>query len=743
MTLNFNEQKESITTGSGVLSLSGNSGALGVPSGNTAARPSPLSAMLRFNTDTSNIEVYNGASWIVPGQSFGAEGTIVAASTTDLGSLSTNIINITGNTTINSFGTSASTANPIYIVRFSGSPTLTYNATSMILPGSLSLPIAAGDAAILEYLGSGNWKLLIHQSISGTGTYVCGTVSGTANALVVNATTPSGFQLNTGAVISFTPIDLNTGSATINVAGSGPITILKITAAGLVDLMPDDMSPGSPVLAQYNGTNWIALNIILYGVPEIISTNYAVSFSDLYNPLICTANVTLTLAATSVLGPIFTLEIFALGGVVTLTPNAGDAINGGSASASIILPQGSSVTIYNDGAGNWYVVYKGSNLNKEGTIASATTTDLGTVGSNIIGISGTTTITSLGTTANVSYPLYFVRFTGALTLTYNATSLILPGTASITTAAGDCGIFKYEGSGNWRCLSYTPASGLAPIHSPTLTGIPAAPTASGGTNTTQLATTAFVTSAVATSVGPFSSPVIGGHKNLSILVSSTTAATIAADQVVAGNGSSGFATSGAISLGIATGTSGAGGIDTGSIATSSWYSVWAIYNGTTWSSLISLSATAPTMPGGYTYKVRLGWMRTDGSSHLIKTSQYGCNVQYIANGSSTPLPIIASGSNSSVSTAASISTFIPTTAFKINVTLHGLVNNSAQAGVAPNSTYTVPAGNSYDMPIYIAHGWTNPAYMSMSGEFQIESSNVYYASSATAWLQCIGWTDNL
>jgi hypothetical protein len=40
----------------------------------------------------------------------------------------------------------------------------------------------------------------------------------------------------------------------------------------------------------------------------------------------------------------------------------------------------------------------------------------------------------------------------------------------------------------------------APIASPTFTGIPAAPTASGGTNTTQIASTAFVTAAVASAV---------------------------------------------------------------------------------------------------------------------------------------------------------------------------------------------------------------------------------------------------
>lgn len=41
----------------------------------------------------------------------------------------------------------------------------------------------------------------------------------------------------------------------------------------------------------------------------------------------------------------------------------------------------------------------------------------------------------------------------------------------------------------------------APIASPTFTGTPAAPTANAGTNTTQIATTAFVTTAVANAIG--------------------------------------------------------------------------------------------------------------------------------------------------------------------------------------------------------------------------------------------------
>jgi hypothetical protein len=96
----------------------------------------------------------------------------------------------------------------------------------------------------------------------------------------------------------------------------------------------------------------------------------------------------------------------------------------------------------------------------EATVASATTCDVGAATSNRVQITGTTTITGLGTGINKTR---LVRFAGALTLTHNATSLILPGAANITTAAGDTAIFTSDGSSNWRCLSYQRASGLAVV----------------------------------------------------------------------------------------------------------------------------------------------------------------------------------------------------------------------------------------------------------------------------------------
>jgi predicted ribosome-associated RNA-binding protein Tma20 len=99
-----------------------------------------------------------------------------------------------------------------------------------------------------------------------------------------------------------------------------------------------------------------------------------------------------------------------------------------------------------------------STLGRKGTdIASAATTDIASATADFVDVTGTTTITALGT-ANAGVERT-IRFTGALTLTHNGTSLILPGAVNITTANGDIAIFRSLGSGNWVCVSYFRASG--------------------------------------------------------------------------------------------------------------------------------------------------------------------------------------------------------------------------------------------------------------------------------------------
>lgn len=92
--------------------------------------------------------------------------------------------------------------------------------------------------------------------------------------------------------------------------------------------------------------------------------------------------------------------------------------------------------------------YKGAD------IASATTTDLSTATGWYVHITGTTTITGLGTVD--AGQMFILEFDGALTLTHNASTLILPGAADIKTSAGAIAIAISEGSGSWRLLYLPP-----------------------------------------------------------------------------------------------------------------------------------------------------------------------------------------------------------------------------------------------------------------------------------------------
>jgi hypothetical protein len=103
---------------------------------------------------------------------------------------------------------------------------------------------------------------------------------------------------------------------------------------------------------------------------------------------------------------------------------------------------------------------------KSADIASATP-DLSTRTGNFVDITGTTAITALGT--ETAGALVLVRFTGVLTLTYNATSLILPGSANITTAANDVAILMSLGSGNWQCVHYQRRAGPVVDHNGNIT----------------------------------------------------------------------------------------------------------------------------------------------------------------------------------------------------------------------------------------------------------------------------------
>lgn len=88
--------------------------------------------------------------------------------------------------------------------------------------------------------------------------------------------------------------------------------------------------------------------------------------------------------------------------------------------------------------------------------ASAATLDLDVATSSYVFVTGTTTITAITLTAGRKR---WVTFTDAVIVTHGA-SLVLPGAANITTAAGDTALFVGEAAGVVRCIHFQRFSGL-------------------------------------------------------------------------------------------------------------------------------------------------------------------------------------------------------------------------------------------------------------------------------------------
>lgn len=244
--------------------------------------------------------------------------------------------------------------------------------------------------------------------------------------------------------------------------------------------------------------------------------------------------------------------------------------------------------------------------------------------------------------------------------------------------------------------------------------------------------------------------VTGSFRNLQASANGISAnVSVTADELVVANASGVQKLLQSLNLTINTATVGANGLDTGTLAGSTWYALFSIAKDDgTKAGLISLSATAPTLPSGYTHKARVGWIRTDGTANKYPLSfkQYGRNVQYAAvAGSNVPtLPTITSGIAGTVTStsitwvAVGVSSFVPASAVGIKVVLSNGGGNYSH--VAPNNTFGGQSHSSNPSPVNCANGTA----LVLSGEFALESSNIYYAANAAqCFVNCMGWEDNL
>jgi hypothetical protein len=159
----------------------------------------------------------------------------------------------------------------------------------------------------------------------------------------------------------------------------------------------------------------------------------------------------------------------------------------------------------------------------------------------------------------------------------------------------------------------------ADLASPTLTGVPTAPTATAGTNTTQLATTAFVTTGI-NALGTMSSQnaasvaitggTITGITDLAVADGGTGRSTLAANNVLLGNGTTGLLT-------VAPGTS-------GNVLTS---------NGTTWASsapfswvVSNVNSSSTITTGTTSYSITANTLMVLGTAYMPTGNNDGASL---------------------------------------------------------------------------------------------------------------------
>jgi hypothetical protein len=121
--------------------------------------------------------------------------------------------------------------------------------------------------------------------------------------------------------------------------------------------------------------------------------------------------------------------------------------------------------------------------------------------------------------------------------------------------------------------------------------------------------------------------------------------------------------------------SGNGGLDTGSIAASTWYHVFVIQRTDTGTVdvLLSQSATSPALPALYGRKRRIGSIRTNTSSQILAFVQNGDEFLWAAPGQDAAPAIL----NGTLGTAPVLVTLTVPTGLKVNALLRCYWQNAA------------------------------------------------------------------
>jgi len=225
-------------------------------------------------------------------------------------------------------------------------------------------------------------------------------------------------------------------------------------------------------------------------------------------------------------------------------------------------------------------------------LASASTTSIAAGDAEMrreVEITGTTGISSFG--AADAGMVRALRFVSAGCTVNHSSAILCPGGASITSEAGTrLVVWKLDTSDDWRVVDVFHPSALVTVGAAlppgTLFGLTLSNNATDATNDIDIAT----------------GKARDGDDSANLVLASALTKRLDANWSVGTN---------------------QGGLDTGSKANSTTYHVWLISDGSAVDVLFSTSVSAPTIPGIYTLKRRIGSIITDGSGAIRAFQQTG------------------------------------------------------------------------------------------------------------------------
>jgi hypothetical protein len=446
------------------------------------------------------------------------------------------------------------------------------------------------------------------------------TLSNKVLASTVTATTQSTGDNSTKVATTAyldSKLGQNNGIATLD--SSGKLTAAQIPSSlvGAVNYQGVwNANTNSPTLTSSSGTKGfyyvvsVAGTTTLDGISQWNIGDTAIYNGTVWNKIDGISNEVISVAGKT--------------GVVTLA--ASDLTNGVQGNGAVVLATSPTITTPTvSGALTYGGVTLAASVTGTGKMVLDTSPTLVTP---TLGAATATTINGNALTAG-SWTL-----TGGAskTLTFSNT-LTLAGTDGSTVAFGTGGTVLYSGG-----PLGTPSSGTLT----NCTGLPAASlvvgalangmtatTQSIGDNSTKIASTAFVkTKAESVVGGAILRSYLAGLGTSNNGVTPNTKIDVAAG-VCADDTNAQILALSATTLDC--GTTGANGLDAGTLANSTWYHLFAIgkTDGTT-ALLASTSLSSPTFPVGYTLKRRIASFMTDVSAHVLGYVQFGDEFLWLA-----------------------------------------------------------------------------------------------------------------